>query len=168
MPSSQLCQKKNNNASHLSSVKTSGNCTFLLVRIWTKIPENQQFLKINKSWKSRSPERQKGAKNNCMFYIISEAATSHTSTLRVDNLSENLNLVTSCIFPRHLVFIFLFGNLGWWNSLFISILIPLLTIFSQMWLPVLVWVAVAQGSAKPLGALQGAIFFRFLFSPFKI
>ena len=25
----------------------------------------------------------------------------------------------------------------------------------QMWLPVLVWVAVAQGSAKPLGALQG-------------
>ena len=28
-------------------------------------------------------------------------------------------------------------------------------ILSQMWLPVLVWVAVAQGSAKPLGALQG-------------
>merc|ERR1712223_710745 len=25
----------------------------------------------------------------------------------------------------------------------------------KMWLPVLVWVAVAQGSAKPLGALQG-------------
>ena len=43
-------------------------------------------------------------------------------------------------------------------------------ILSQMWLPVLVWVAVARGSAKPLGALQGdnSPIFPPIFPPFSL